>query len=119
RAAQLGRGTFTYIGRIEEVGERMGELFAKLESPVLKSLEVRWPEGVGVEAWPAQLPDLYAGEPLVVAAALDRLEGEVRVGGERDGRRWEALVPVAQAAPAQGMSGVWAREKVSALMASL
>src|SRR5690606_8609727 len=44
RAAQLGRGTFTYIGRIEEVGERMGELFAKLESPVLKSLEVRWPE---------------------------------------------------------------------------
>ncbi|MCQ3923437.1 MAG: marine proteobacterial sortase target protein [Rhodocyclaceae bacterium] len=36
KAAQTGRGTFTYIGRIEEVKEKMGQLFAKIESPVLK-----------------------------------------------------------------------------------
>jgi Ca-activated chloride channel family protein len=119
RAAQLGRGTFTYIGRIEEVGARMGELFAKLESPVLKGLDVRWPEGVQVEAWPARLPDLYAGEPLVIAAALDGLQGHVRLGGERDGRRWEADIALASGAPAQGTGGLWAREKVTALMASL
>jgi Ca-activated chloride channel family protein len=119
RAAQLGRGTFTYIGRIEEVGARMGELFAKLEAPVLKGLEVRWPEGVQVEAWPARLPDLYAGEPVVIAAALDKLHGEVRLTGERDARRWEAQIALARNAPAQGIGGLWAREKVSALMASL
>jgi Ca-activated chloride channel family protein len=119
QAAQLGRGTFTYIGRIEEVGAKMGELFAKLESPVLKGLEVHWPDGVHVEAWPARLPDLYAGEPLVLAAALDRLQGEVRISGERDGRRWDAYIPLAHNATAQGMGGLWAREKVAALMASL
>ena len=119
RAAQLGRGTFTYIGRIEEVGARMGELFAKLEAPVLKGLEVHWPQGVQVEAWPARLPDLYAGEPVVIAAALERLQGEVRLVGERDGRPWEAELPLARNAPAEGMGSVWAREKVSALMASL
>jgi Ca-activated chloride channel homolog len=119
RAAQLGRGTFTYIGRIEEVGARMGELFAKLEAPVLKGLEVHWPHGVQVEAWPARLPDLYAGEPVVIAAALDRLQGEVRLVGERDGRRWEAELPLARNAPAEGMGSLWAREKVNALMASL
>lgn len=119
QAARLGRGTFTYIGRIEEVGARMGELFAKLEAPVLKGLEVRWPDGVQVEAWPARLPDLYAGEPVVIAAALDRLQGEVRLAGERDARRWEADIPLAPAPAAQGMGTVWAREKVSALMASL
>jgi len=118
-AAQLGRGTFTYIGRIEEVGARMGELFAKLEAPVLQGLEVHWPQGVQVEAWPARLPDLYAGEPVVVAAALNQLQGEVRLVGERDGRRWEAEVALARNAPAEGMGGVWAREKVNALMASL
>jgi Ca-activated chloride channel family protein len=119
QAAQLGRGTFTYIGRIEEVGARMGELFAKLEAPVLKGLEVQWPHGVQVEAWPARLPDLYAGEPVVIAAALDRLQGEVRLVGERDGRRWEAELPLARNAPAEGMGSMWAREKVNALMASL
>lgn len=119
RAAELGRGTFTYIGRIEEVGARMGELFARLESPVLRSLELRWPDELRAEAWPARLPDLYAGEPLVVAVALDRLQGEVRVSGERDGRLWEAHVQLARASAARGVGGVWAREKVSALMAAL
>jgi Ca-activated chloride channel family protein len=119
QAAQLGRGTFTYIGRIEEVGAKMGELFAKLEAPVLKGLEVHWPQGVQVEAWPARLPDLYAGEPLVVVVALDRLQGEVRLAGERDGRHWETYIPLARSAPAQGMGGLWAREKIAALMASL
>jgi Ca-activated chloride channel family protein len=119
QAAQLGRGTFTYIGRIEEVGAKMGELFAKLEAPVLKGLEAHWPPGVQVEAWPARLPDLYAGEPVVVAVALDRLQGEVRLAGERDGRHWEAYIPLARNAPARGMGGLWAREKIAALMASL
>jgi Ca-activated chloride channel family protein len=123
QAARLGRGSFTYIGRIDEVGARMGELFAKLEAPVLKGLEVRWPEGAQVEAWPARLPDLYAGEPLVIAAALSglrgALEGEVLLAGERDGRRWEASLPLARNAPAEGMGTLWAREKVSALVASL
>ena len=118
-AARLGRGTFTYIGRIEEVGARMGELFAKLESPVLKGLEARWPEGSQVEAWPARLPDLYAGEPLLLVASMSKLEGEVHLSGQRDGRLWEARVPLASGAGAHGMGGLWAREKVAALMASL
>jgi len=56
---------------------------------------------------------------VVIAAALERLQGEVRLAGERDGRRWEAELPLARTAPAEGMGSVWAREKVSALMASL
>ncbi|HBY27335.1 MAG TPA: marine proteobacterial sortase target protein, partial [Bradyrhizobium sp.] len=30
RAAELGRGTFTHIGSVEQVDERMRDLFAKL-----------------------------------------------------------------------------------------
>src|SRR5215470_8205133 len=119
KAAQLGRGTFTYIGRIEEVREKMGELFAKLESPVLKQVELHWPEGVQAEAWPKRVPDLYAGEPVVVVAALDRPQGELRVTGTRAGERWETRVPLARASGASGMGSLWAREKVAALMDSV
>jgi Ca-activated chloride channel family protein len=118
KAAELGRGTFTYIGRIEEVQEKMSTLFAKLESPVLKDLAVRWPDGVHVESWPARIPDLYAGEPVVVVAALDRLEGDVVVTGMREGRFWEAYVPLVQNDGA-GMGSLWARGKVAALMDSM
>jgi Ca-activated chloride channel homolog len=119
KAAQLGRGTFTYIGRIDEVRAKMGELFAKLESPVLKGLEVHWPQGVTAESWPARVPDLYAGEPVVIVAALDRLEGEARVSGMRDSRPWEARVPLALNGGGAGMGSLWARGKVEALIDSI
>ncbi len=70
RAAEFGHGTFTYIGDVREVEEKMGQLFARLESPVLTGIEVRWPEGAAVEAWPPRVPDLYLGEPVVVSARL-------------------------------------------------
>jgi len=33
RAAELGRGTFTHFGSVEQVEERMRGLFAKLGDP--------------------------------------------------------------------------------------
>jgi Ca-activated chloride channel family protein len=119
KAAELGRGSFTYIGRIEEVQQKMSALFAKIESPVMKALEVHWPEGVRAQAWPSRIPDLYSGEPVVVATSLDRLEGEVRVTGLRDNRAWEARVPLALNGGGVGMGSLWARGKVEALIDSI
>jgi len=119
KAAQLGRGTFTYIGRIDEVRARMEELFAKLEAPVLKSLQVHWPDGAAAESWPARLPDLYAGEPVVLVARLDALRGELRVVGERNNAAWEARVPLERNTDAPGLGSLWAREKIGALVDSI
>ena len=119
KAAQLGRGTFTYIGRIDEVQQKMSELFAKIESPVMKGIEVRWPAGVHAEAWPARVPDLYAGEPVVVVCELDRLAGDLRISGTRDGRAWEARVPLAAHGDGAGVGSLWARGKVESLTDSL
>ena len=69
KAAQFGRGTFTYVGDLREVQEKMAGLFAQIESPVLKDVSIRWPDGTAVETFPARVPDLYLGEPIVVAAA--------------------------------------------------
>ena len=57
RAAEEGRGTFTYVGSVHEVQRRMGELFDKLESPVLHDVEIVW-DDVTVETWPAELGQL-------------------------------------------------------------
>jgi len=119
KAAQAGRGTFTYIGKPEEVKQRMTELFAKLESPVLKNVRVEWPGGAQVESWPRPLPDLYLGEPVVVTAALARAEGEIVVSGMLGDAPWRAVVPVSAAPEGRGMGVLWARDKIAALMDSL
>ncbi|CAG0946503.1 MAG: hypothetical protein EFKGCFLK_00033 [Rhodocyclaceae bacterium] len=116
KAAQTGRGTFTYIGRIEEVKEKMGQLFAKLESPVLKGVDIAWPGNV--EAWPKRVPDLYLGEPVVVSAALDRTEGEIKLSGLRGDTPWQATLPLADARTGKGMGVLWAREKIASLIDS-
>ncbi len=61
KAAEFGRGTFTYIASPAQIEEKMNELFAKLDSPVLHDLEIAW-DVLGAEAWPERIPDVYLGE---------------------------------------------------------
>ena len=115
KAAAIGRGTFTYIGKIDEVREKMGALFAKLESPVLKGVKVEWPQGASVESWPSRIPDLYAGEPVVVTAALDRVEGHAIVTAMRGGLPWVETLALGAPAQGSGLGALWARDKIGSL----
>jgi len=115
KAAAIGRGTFTYIGKVEEVREKMGALFAKLESPVLKGVKIEWPQGASVESWPARIPDLYAGEPVVVTVALDRAAGLAKVSGMRAGLPWVETLALGQPARGAGLGALWARDKIGSL----
>ena len=54
-AASLGRGTFTYIGAVNEVDERMRDLLSKLEYPVLADIRLAWADA-GAGAGPGS-PD--------------------------------------------------------------
>jgi Ca-activated chloride channel family protein len=120
KAAQLGRGSFTYIGEVGEVGEKMGELFARLEHPVLSDIAVEWPAELQAEASPEKLPDLYLGEPLVLSARVQGpVAGKIRVSGRASGATWTAEYDLGGAHDGRGMGVLWARRKVDALTDSL
>jgi Ca-activated chloride channel homolog len=116
RAAQAGRGTFTFIGDVREVRQKMTALFRKLESPALTNISIDWPGGA--DAWPRLVPDLYAGEPVVVTAQFPAgtLQGKVLVSGTRAGAAWQALLPISGGAAEAGVAVLWARAKIDALM---
>ena len=112
RAAELGRGTFTHIGSVEQVEERMRELFGKLENPAVTAITARFSDSKA-DVTPAILPDLYRGEPLVLAARLNRLAGAVEIKGRIGDRPWSVTLPLAGAAEGRGLSKLWARRKIS------
>ena len=119
KAAQFGRGTFTYIADGREVNDKMTKLFAKIDTPVLRDVTVKWPDGTAVETFPERIPDLYRGEPVVVAVAAPRLSGTVIVSGLRGNQPWSvALTPAASSRPA-GVGALWARAKIASLMDQL
>jgi Ca-activated chloride channel family protein len=119
KAARFGRGSFTYVGDVREVEEKMGQLFRRLESPVLTGIEIHWPSGAAVEAWPSRVPDLYAGDPVVVSARLSGPAGEpVVVAGRRGGEEWREELRMDGRRPGAGLGVLWARRKVEALLDS-
>jgi Ca-activated chloride channel family protein len=112
RAAELGRGTFTHIGSVEQVEERMRGLFAKLENPAVTNLTAKFSDAAA-DITPAAIPDLYRDEPLVLAAKLDKLTGSVEIKGRIGDRPWVVTLPLANAAEGKGLSKLWARRKIA------
>ncbi|MCR4264903.1 marine proteobacterial sortase target protein [Nitratireductor sp. ZSWI3] len=112
RAAELGRGTFTHIGAVEEVDARMRELFEKLENPAVTDLKATF-SARNVSITPALLPDLYRGEPLVIAARMGEATGTVTIEGVIGNRPWKVELPLDKAVSAEGISKVWARRKIA------
>jgi len=120
KAAQFGRGSFTYIANISEVAEKMGMLFGKLETPMMRNLQLHWPDNMPqVDVYPKRLPDIYAGEPLIIRAKSTVLQGEVRISGQRGQQPWSARFPLSSRSTRPGVAVLWARSRIEALMDSL
>ncbi len=116
KAAEFGHGTFTYIGKVEEVNEKMSGLFRKLENPVLTSISVSLPGAIDGETWPKQLPDLYAGEPVMLSAMLKDAETEIAISGNNGAEKWQTKLSLATNKTESGVGVLWARKKIGSLM---
>jgi Ca-activated chloride channel homolog len=123
-AARFGRGTFTNVASTTEVASRMGELWSKLETPLLRQIGLTWNGAGDVQAWPERVPDLYAGEPLVVVARLAAGTTGLHVAGQRRGQAFasDLLLDVrasqssGKATAQRGIHRLWARRKIESLM---
>jgi Ca-activated chloride channel family protein len=112
RAAELGRGTFTFIGDAAQVKARMDELFTKIGQPVITGLAATLANNSAVLT-PSMLPDLYQGEPLLIMAEADKLSGDLSLTGLIGKTPWAVTLPLNKAAPGKGISKLWAHRKVA------
>jgi Ca-activated chloride channel family protein len=115
-AARLGRGSFTYVGSPIEVQQRMTELFRKLESPALADLRLELPGAGDAEILPSPMPDLYAGEPIVVSLRAKMPPTHAVLRGRLGSAAWESDVPLHDVAPGAGLAVHWARGRIAALL---
>ncbi|MGF1629986.1 MAG: marine proteobacterial sortase target protein [Kiloniellaceae bacterium] len=120
KAAEVGRGSFTYIGDLGEVKPRMDALLSKLEQPALTDIRVGWPLAAGkrIELYPTPLPDLYVGEPVTFTARLEgvdlkELDGQLLITGNAVDGGWQQRLALADLTAAPGVASVWARAKLA------
>ncbi len=122
RAAQFGRGSFTHIGDVNEVSHKMGQLFKKLENPLLTNIEINISNNIA-EIWPERIADLYSGESIVLAIKTGQPLQTVNMQGTRALAPWQASFDLNQTdnkiTRQSGIGTFWARRKIAALMDSL
>lgn len=116
KAAQHGRGTFTYIGTAQEVQDKMHRLFVKLEQPAFLDLAFQVPDGVEWDFLPTPLPDVYAGEPLMVAFRTATPPEHLTISGTHGPEPWKTVLPFTSGLARSGIAVHWARQKISQLM---
>ena len=117
KAAQYGRGTFTYIGDTNEVQEKMQALFRKLENPVLTNIQVT--TNGEAEYYPQSIPDLYLGEPVTIAINAASSIKTIGLSGVRLNEQWHADLALKGGREGQGMGSIWARAKIDNLLDSV
>jgi Ca-activated chloride channel family protein len=119
KAAEAGHGTFTMISALHEVSEKMGRLFRKLEQPQITDITVEWPNGLTTESYPHTIPDLYAGEPVVIKALLSakpNAADQLKITGTSSLGSWGAELVLSGHDTSPGIAALWARARIDNLM---
>jgi len=117
KAAEIGRGSYIHIGKLDEVEQQMSALWGRIQVPALTDICVDW--GDSAEFYPEIIPDLYAGEPLWLIARLPAEPTIISLCGEFNDQQWDMDVNGWDAAG--GLSGsdnlaiLWARKKIESL----
>jgi Ca-activated chloride channel family protein len=113
KAAEIGRGNHTQIGRLNEVEESMSGLWSRIQNPAIKNICVDW--GMDADFYPEIVPDLYAGEPLWLYARLPFQPADVTICGELEGRPWEQSSRILPGVGNENLATLWARSKIESL----
>lgn len=115
------RGRSSYVQPDERIDEEVSHFYAGISTPVLSDVTLAFGNNTVVdELYPYPLPDLFAGEQLVVAgryhgAAVADVTLRGKINGERIIYRYPAQ-PFVTAGGEPAVARLWAARKISALL---
>jgi len=111
-----GRGQVLYVRPDEDPDPAVARFYDQVRSPVMTRLSIDW-NGLDVESvYPAQVPDLFAGHPLMVTGRYKAAgEATVKINGRIAGQR--VTIPVAVSLPDRepanpALRSLWARAAI-------
>lgn len=114
KAADFGRGSFTFIANTPDIQQKMGALFNHIESAYSQNIQVQWQ--THAEQYPEKISDLYAGQPLIIPVKLTQLPSAITVTGQISTGPWQQTISIdPNTQNHHGISSLWARSKIQSI----
>lgn len=116
RMAKEGRGAVAWLGPQDAAGEIMDGFFNRISHPALTDVTVDWGGMAVTDVYPAKLPDLFVGRPVVVTGKYLGPANGVTVSGMAGGVSHS--IGIAAAGTEAGnayIPKIWARLRIADL----
>lgn len=120
RIAALGRGVEAYLRLDEAPGPVIDAFLDRVSQPLLTDLQLNLGQARTSDHHPDPLPDLFAGQPLILTARYDGpLPATARLTGRRGNESIHLELPIRPLAHRPGtrppLPTLWARAQIAAL----
>jgi Ca-activated chloride channel family protein len=117
-AALSGKGTFSYIGDVSQVHNKMQALLTKLSTPAMQDMQLSFMQNS--EFYPNVIPDLYLDEPLIISYKRDlpAATGDqhaIKLSGRQADSAWAVSLELTSQSNNSGVAVLWARNKIAQL----
>lgn len=118
--ARQGGGMGKQLGLQDDSAALTQEIMTRIQRAQLAQIKLDWGPHQVVETFPAKLPELWAGRPVIVYGRyVGGTSGPVTISGNVEGESvsWPLQVSLPAQEPAHEMlAKVWARQKIESLM---
>ncbi|MCD4783977.1 MAG: VWA domain-containing protein [Candidatus Eremiobacteraeota bacterium] len=118
--AKMGKGEVEWV-TLNRHGDEVAEKFQqKIGNPLLLDIEIDWKNAPVKDVYPAQIPDLFGGKPIIIKGRYTApYRGEIVLKGKRANKPFSRKIKLDLPAnnPKNDVLGVlWARTKIRNLM---
>ncbi|MGB0582487.1 MAG: VWA domain-containing protein [Limisphaerales bacterium] len=115
RMAKIGRGAVGFLSLKEDGAQVMDRFFASISHPAMTNLQLDWTGAEVHDVFPARIPDLFVGRPVVVTGRYRGNPPEsVRVSGSVGGETQARRVGMYSAGfDSESLPAIWARQKIA------
>lgn len=116
---RVGRGSTTYVGPGESPDDVVDNFYSRIGRPVLTDIEIDWGDLPVADVSPAVVPDLFAGQPVVVFGRFTGApKGQAKLRGKLGGAPVEMPLQLdfSRGAEHSGLASMWARRRVDELL---
>jgi Ca-activated chloride channel family protein len=118
--AREGRGVADFIPLDAETRPLVEKFYARIAKPYLTDVSIDWGGLDVTDVYPEKLPDLFAGQPLVLAGRYRHAgHGEIAIRGHLGRRAFQRRIRVdlpERAAGNEAVDVLWARRRIDEVM---